>query len=127
MIDIKKTKILAVYKNQKEAVEARNMKCNSFTRAIQEQSVSSGHYWNFFDRCSDVMKEEYLSHSTLPEKYVPNSGKQVQQIDPRTNLVLNTYKSNREICKLFQMSVNKLKEVMKTNEIHQGYKWKLVM
>ena len=127
MIDIKKTKILAVYKNQKEAVEARNMKCNSFTRAIQEQSVSSGHYWNFFDKCSDVMKEEYLSHSTLPEKYVPNSGKQVQQIDPRTNLVLNTYKSNREICKLFQMSVNKLKEVMKTNEIHQGYKWKLVM
>jgi prophage antirepressor-like protein len=126
MIDIKKTKILAVYKNQKEAVEARNMKCNSFTRAIQEQSVSSGHYWNFFDRCSDVMKEEYLSHSTLPEKYVPNSGKQVQQIDPRTNLVLNTYKSNREICKLFQMSVNKLKEIMKTNEIHQGYKWKLV-
>ena len=125
MIDIKKTKILAVYKNQKEAVEARNMKCNSFTRAIQEQSVSSGHYWNLFDRCSNEMKEEYLSHSTLPEKYVPNSGKQVQQIDPRSNLVLNTYKSNREICKLFQMSVTKLKDVMKTNEIHQGYRWKL--
>lgn len=125
MIDIKKTKILAVYKNQKEAVEARNMKCNSFTRAIQEESISSGHYWNYFDKCSDVMKEEYLSHSALPEKYVPNSGKQVQQIDPRTNLVLNTYKSNRAICKLFQMSVTKLKDVMKTNEVHQGYKWKL--
>lgn len=125
MIDIKKTKILAVYKNQKEAVEARNMKCNSFTRAIQEESISSGHYWNYFDKCPDVMKEEYLSHSALPEKYVPNSGKQVQQIDPRTNRILNTYKSNREICKLFQMSITKLKDVMKTNEVHQGYKWKL--
>jgi len=45
MIDIKKTRILEVYATQKDAVEARNMKCNSFTRAIQQQSVSSGHYW----------------------------------------------------------------------------------
>ena len=123
MIDIKKTKILAVYKNQKEAVEARNLKCNSFTRAIKEESVSSGHYWNYFDKCSNAMKEEFLSHSKLPEKYVPNSGKQVQQVDPKTNRVLQTYKSNREICKLFQMSVTKLKEVIKNNEIHKGFKW----
>jgi prophage antirepressor-like protein len=123
MIDIKKTKILAVYKNQKEAVEARNMKCNSFTRAIKEESVSSGHYWNYFDKCDNAMKEEFLSHSKLPEKYVPNSGKQVQRVDPNTNRVLQTYKSNREICKLFQMSVTKLKDVIKNNEIHKGFKW----
>ena len=34
MIDIKKTKILAVYSSQKEAVEARNMKCNSFLTSV---------------------------------------------------------------------------------------------
>jgi prophage antirepressor-like protein len=123
MIDIKKTKILAVYKNQKEAVEARNLKCNSFTRAIKEETVSSGHYWNYFDKCSDEMKKEYLSHSNLPEKYVPNSGKHVQQVDPTTNRVLHTYRTNREICKLFQMSVTKLKDVIKSNEIHKGFKW----
>ena len=126
MIDIKKTKILAVYQNQKEAVEARNMKCNSFTRAIKEESVSSGHYWNYFDKCSDEMKEGYLLHSKLPEKYVPACGKHVQQLDPRTNAVLKTYTSNREICKLFQMSVTKLKDVIRTNEIHQGFKWKSI-
>ena len=126
MIDIKKTKILAVYQNQKEAVEARNMKCNSFTRAIKEESVSSGHYWNYFDKCSEEMKEEYLSHSKLPEKFVHHSGKHVQQIDPRTNTVVRTYTSNREICKLFQMSVTKLKDVMTNNEIHQGFKWRSV-
>jgi len=127
MIDIKKTKIMAVYKNQKEAVEARNMKCNSFTRAIKEQSVSSGHYWNYFDNCSTEMKEEYLAHSKLPEKYVPNNGKQVQQIDPKTNKVIKIYSSNREICKLFQMSCTKLKDVIKNNEIHQGFKWNAVL
>ena len=126
MIDIKKTKILAVYKNQKEAVEARNMKCNSFTRAIKEDSISSGHYWNYFDKCSNEMKESYLSHSKLPEKYISNCGKQVQQLDPKTNKVLKIYTSNREICKLFQMSVTKLKDVIKNNEIHQGFKWKSI-
>jgi hypothetical protein len=33
--------------NQKEACEARNLKSRSFTRAIQQNSISSGHYWNF--------------------------------------------------------------------------------
>jgi hypothetical protein len=126
MIDIKKTKILAVYKNQKEAVQARNLKSNSFTRAIKEQSISSGHYWNYFDDCSTEMRNEYLSHSILPEKYTNNCGKQVHQIDVKTNKVLNTYGSNREICKLFQMSSTKLKDVIKTGEIHQGFKWKSV-
>ena len=36
------------------------------------------------------------------------------------------YTSNREICKLFQMSVTKLKDVIKNNEIHQGFKWKSI-
>ena len=115
---------MAVYKNQKEAVEARNMKCNGFTRAIKEESISSGHYWNYFNNCSKELQDEYLSHSSLPEKYIPTSGKQVQQIDPKTNKVLKIYTSNREICKLFQMSVTKLKDVIENEEIHQGYKWK---
>lgn len=126
MIDIKKTKIVAVYQNQKEAVEARNLKCNSFTRAIQKDSVSSGHYWNYFDKCSDEMKSEFLSRSELPEKYVPNSGKQIQQLDPITNKVVKTFSSNREVCKLFQMSVNKLKDAVINNEIHRGFKWKSI-
>ena len=127
MIDIKQTKILAVFASQKEAVESRNMKCNGFTRAIQKQHISSGHYWNYFDNCSTEMKEEYLAHSKLPEKYVPNNGKQVQQIDPKTNKVIKIYSSNREICKLFQMSRTKLKDVIKNNEIHQGFKWNAVL
>ena len=126
MIDIKKTKILAVYSNQKQAVEARNLKCNSFTRAIQQQSLSSGMYWNFFDKCSEEMQTEYLSHSKLPEKYVPACSKKVQQIDPKTNEIIKTYNSNREVCNVAQISTATLKRVMETGEIYNGYKWKLV-
>lgn len=126
MIDIKKTQIMAVYKNQKEATEARNMKCNSFNRAINLGTISSGHYWNFFDKCSEEMKTEYLSHSQLPKKYVSPCGKNVQQIDPQTGQVLKTYTSNREVIKLFQIAAVTLRNVAKTGEITKGYKWKIV-
>ena len=126
MIDIKKTKILAVYSNQKEAVESRNMKCTGFTRAIKQQSLSSGHYWNFFDACSQEMKDEYLSHSKLPEKYVTSCSKKVQQIDPRTNEIVKTYKSNTDVCKIAQISTATIRRITQTGEIYNGYKWKIV-
>ena len=127
MIDVKKTKILAVYSNQKQAVEARNLKCNSFTRAIQQQSLSSGMYWNFFDKCSEEMQTEYLSHSKLPEKYVPACSKKVQQIDPKTNEIIKTYNSNREVCNVAQISTAVIRRITETGEIYNGYKWKLVL
>ena len=127
MIDIKRTKILAVYKNQKEATSARNMKCNSFNRAINQDTLSSGHYWNYFDKCSDEMKIEYLSHSKLPEKYISPCGKCVQQIDPKTNQIMKTYSSNREVVKLFQISSTTLRQISKTDEIHNGYRWKIIL
>lgn len=124
MIDIKKTKIIQLFSTQKDAVEARNMKSRSFTRAIQQQSISSGHYWNFFDNCSEEMKLEYLKNNKLPEKYIANIGKKVEQIDPKTNTVIKIYNSNRDIVKNFQMSTLTLQKCLKSGEIYNGYIWK---
>ena len=127
MIDIKKTRILAVYASQKEAVEARNMKCNSFTRAIQQQHISSGHYWNFFDACSEEMKEEYLKHNSLPEKMPTPSGIKIQKIDPITKNVLSVYNAKRDIVKKYQISNAKLTLLINSeeDEIYNGFIWKL--
>ena len=124
MIDIKKTKILQVFATQKEAAEARNMRTNGFSRAIKEGTQSSGHYWNYFENCSQEMKEEYLKTNQLPEKFAPVIGKRIQQIDPRTNAVLKTYPSKREVLKLFQISNVTLDRLVQTDEIYKGYKWK---
>jgi prophage antirepressor-like protein len=124
MIDIKKTKILQVFTTQKEAAEARNMRTNGFSRAIKEGTQSSGHYWNYFENCSEEMKEEYLNTNQLPEKFAPVIGKRIQQIDPRTNAVLKTYPSKREVLKLFQISNVTLDRLVQTDEIYKGYKWK---
>jgi len=127
MIDVKKTKILNVFSSQKEAVEARNMKSNSFTRAIQQYSISSGHYWKFFEDCPQEWQDEYLKTNKLPEKQRSSSGKGVQQICPTTMNVLKIYPSNRDVVKEFKMSSVKLRESMKTGEIHNGYIWKSVL
>lgn len=124
MINIKKTKIMEVYATQKDAVEARNIKSRSFTRAIQQESISSGHYWNFFDDCSEEMKSEYLKNNKLPEKYVANIGKKVEQIDPKTNTVIKIYNSNRDVVKNFQMSTLTLQKCLKSGEIYNGYIWR---
>ena len=126
MIDIDKSKILRVFSSQKEAVEARHLKSRSFTRAINQYSISSGHYWKFFEDCPEEMKQEYLSHSKLPEKFVPSSGKQVQQIDPLTKKLIKTYNSKSEVTKLFQMSYATLNKFAGTDQIHNGYIWNFV-
>jgi prophage antirepressor-like protein len=126
MIDITKTKILAVYTNQKEATKARLMKCNSFHRAIQNGTISSGHYWNYFDKCSKEMQDEYLKNNKLPEKYSSPCGKKVQQFCPKTKQLLKVYDSCRDVIKLFKMSVTSLKKYNESGEIHNGYIWKII-
>ena len=125
MIDIKKTKILNVFSTQKEAVASRNLKSNSFTRAISQYSISSGHYWKYFDDCPIEMQNEYLLHNKLPEKYVSVKSKTVSQICPRTNEIIKTYNSKNEVINKFQMSMLTLRKFSENGNIHNGYRWKI--
>jgi very-short-patch-repair endonuclease len=127
MIDIKKTKILEVFPSQKEAAMSRNLAgFSTISRAIKEERVSSGHYWNIFDRCSQEMRDEYLKTNVLPEYHVKANGITVIQINPMTNENMKTYKSITEVLKNFQMSRITLNKVSDNNEIHNGFKWKIV-
>ena len=125
MIDIKKTKILNVFSTQKEAVATRNLKSNSFTRAISQYSISSGHYWKYFDDCPIEMQNEYLLNNKLPEKYVSAKSKTVSQICPRTNEIIKTYNSKNEVINKFQMSMLTLSKFSENGNIHNGYRWKI--
>ena len=125
MIDIKKTKILNVFSTQKEAVASRNLKSNSFTRAISQYSISSGHYCKYFDDCPIEMRNVYLLHNKLPEKYVSVKSKTVSQICPRTNEIIKTYNSKNEVINKFQMSMLTLSKFSENGNIHNGYRWKI--
>jgi len=127
MIDIKKTKIMEVYACQRDAALAREMKgYSTISRAIAQGSISSGHYWNHFHKCSTEMQEEFLKHNSLPEPHVKINSTSVIQIDPITNEKVKTHKSIAEVVKKFQMSRTSLNKFSETGEVHHGFKWKIV-
>lgn len=127
MIDIKKTKIMEVFASQRDAAESRNLAgFSTISRAIKNGSISSGHYWNFFDKCSQEMQDEYLSTNSLPERFIKKNSKYVIQIDPITNKEIKQFKSITDVTLQFQMSHLTLNKVSLSNEVHKGYKWKVV-
>ena len=127
MIDIKKTKILEVYPSQKEAAMSRNLAgFSTISRAIKKNGISSGHYWNVFNKCSKEMKDEYLKHNELPEQHTKANGVKVLQISPITNEEIKQFDSITEVLKKFQMSRITLNNASEKGDIHNGFKWKVL-
>lgn len=127
MIDIKKTKIMEVFPSQKEAAMSRNLAgFSTISRAIKEDRISSGHYWNVFEKCSQEMRDEYLKTNVLPEYHANANGVTVIQINPMTNENIKTFKSITEVLKKFQMSRGSLNKASDNDEIHNGFKWKVM-
>ena len=127
MIDIKKTKIMEVFPSQKEAAMSRNLAgFSTISRAIKEDRISSGHYWNVFEKCSQEMRDEYLKTNVLPEYHANANGVTVIQINPMTHENIKTFKSITEVLKKFQMSRGSLNKASDNDEIHNGFKWKVM-
>ena len=127
MIDIQQTKIMEVYASQKDAALARNLAgYSTISRAIKQNSISSGHYWKLFNDCSDEMCSSYLSKNKLPEKFTRTSSISVLQIDPITNKEIKTYNTITDVLLKYQMSRVTLKKCSDNNEIYKSYKWKII-
>jgi hypothetical protein len=60
----------------------------------------------------------------LPDKFVATKSVKIAIIEPRTNEEIATYSSKVEVIKRFQMSNTKLNEVMATQEVYKGYRFK---
>jgi very-short-patch-repair endonuclease len=126
MIDVKQTKIMEVFASQRDAAQSRNLAgFSTISRAIKNGSMSSGHYWKLFDKCSQEMQDEYLLKNSLPERFIKKNSRFVIQIDPITNKEIKRFGSITDVTLKFQMSHITLKKVSDTNEIHNGYKWKI--
>ena len=127
MIDIQQTKIMDVYASQKDAALARNLAgYSTISRAIKQNSISSGHYWKLFNNCSHEMRHAYLGKNKLPEKFTRTTSISVLQIDPITNKEIMIYKSITDVLLKYQMSRVTLKKCSDNNEIYKCYKWKIV-
>ena len=116
-----------VYASQKDAALARNLAgYSTISRAIKQNSISSGHYWKLFYNCSDEMRSSYLNKNKLPEKFTRTSSISVLQIDPLTNKEIMTYNTITDVLLKYQMSRITLKKCSDNNEIYKCYKWKII-
>jgi prophage antirepressor-like protein len=125
MLDLKQTKIVNVFKNQKDAGTDRHFKSTGpICLAIKNGTISGGHYFKMWTSCSDQHKTEYLSRGTLPEKHV-SGGQRILQLHPVTRAVIKEYASITEVTQFFRFSRSALFNSIDNGFITKGYIWAL--
>jgi len=125
MLDINKKIIVKVYPDQLSASKERQLSHGGMCSAIKRGSLSSGHYFMYYDECSDELKEDYLSKYELPEKTVRKNAKVIKQIHPITNELIKEHGSMAQIQKEFQVSLISLKKAINEDKVLKNFKWKI--
>ena len=129
-MDDKKSKIISVYTSHREAIDDiekntnKKTKTHSFNRAIKTGGLQFGFCWNYFDKCSIELQNEFLSHSKLPEKYVNPMSKSILKICPHTGTTIETFNSKVDAAKKYGISTKTLNILLGTGKIHEGFIWK---
>ena len=131
-MDDKKSKIISVYTSHREAIDDiekntnKKTKTHSFNRAIKTGGLQFGFCWNYFDKCSIELQNEFLSHSKLPEKYVNPMSKSILKICPHTGTTIETFNSKVDAAKKYGISTKTLNILLGTGKIHEEFIWKCV-
>lgn len=126
MLNITKTIIVQVFPDQKSAAKERQFTSSaSISQAIQKNRLSSGHYFCYFDDCSEELKNAYLQHGSLPRKPAKVNAVHINQINPITNQIIQTFSSILDIQKEFQASRTSLKRAIANNTPFKGFLWSM--
>ncbi len=123
-LNLEKNKIVKVYSSQKEAAQEMKLKSSaSINSALKESSLAAHRYWNYFDDCSDKMKEEYLKNNTLPEPQKPK-GVGIEMLDIKTKKVVERFDTMNDVIKKYHMGRGSLKNAIENKHSHNGYLWR---
>lgn len=125
-LNLDKNKILEVYSSQKEAAISMKLKAPaSLCNAIKRGTTSQGHYWNFYDDCSEELKEDFIKNNGIipkAEKVISGS-KGIKQIHPFTKEVLEIFPTIKEVQLKFKMSRDTLKKAIEQKKIYNYFYW----
>lgn len=120
MLDINKEHIIEVYASQKHASKARKFSNGAaISKAINQGSLSSGHYWQKYDDCSEDLKATY--NKPLPEKITKNNSIKVNLLHKTTKEIIKTYDSVSDLIKEFQISRLTLNKICKNKTIYKNF------
>jgi hypothetical protein len=126
MLNLEKNNIEKVFQLQKDAAEYIQQQTSVICTAIKYYAKVGGYYWILWDDASQDLKNKYLEHNELPQKYKNVRGAKVQQIDSKTNEVIKIFPSIMDVVKEMKMSTKTIKKISIDNSIHKGFKWKII-
>jgi len=125
MLDINKEHIIEVYASQKHASNARKFSNGAaICKALKQGSLSSGHYWQKYDDCSDDLKATYTK--PLPEKIIKNISIKVNLLNKTTKEIIKTYDSVSELIKEFQISRLTLNKICKNKTVYKNFLFEMI-
>lgn len=129
MIDPKTSKIIHVYKDQKEAADDDKYKetkvCHaSMTKAVSKGTLCTGFLFKRWFECSEEDKKEYLDKGNeLPQKRMRQGSKPVEAKNVLTNTI-TFFSSIADAKKALRMNHETIKSAIEKNVPHKGYMFK---
>lgn len=125
MLNQEKTEILDVFSSMGKAQQALGIKSKeSINTSIKlDYCVQNKYYFKFFEDCSEPLRNAYLRNHTLPQFNFTCCTK-IEQLDPATSKVVQTYNSIADVLKVFCVSREVLKRACDSGDVRMGYKWR---
>jgi len=124
MLSIDRAHIVQVFPDQKSAGKARQFSsAAAISQAIKLNRLCSGHYFCYYDDCSEDLKSAYLQHSELPNEPARCNAVPVKQLHPITRALIKTYNSIADVQKEYQASRITLKKVIDESSVFKGFVW----
>jgi prophage antirepressor-like protein len=124
MLDINKENIIQVFPDQITAAQSRNLiTTTGIYNSIKKDRLCSGHYFCHYSKCSDVMKNNFLSNNKLPERHKRHNSKPVKKLNPITLEIIETFNSYTDAILKYKITLDKLKQVINDNVPYKGFIW----
>jgi very-short-patch-repair endonuclease len=126
MLNKDKTIVEKVFLQQKEAGEYIQKCASVISIAINHKTMVESQYFILWDMVEKPLQDKYLEQNKLPVLGHKLSGKQIQQIEPKTNKIIKTFFSITDLCNSFKISSKTAKKYAENNEIFKGFLWRFI-
>jgi phage anti-repressor protein len=126
MLNLDRTYVMNVFKNQKNASEHIAQHPSAMCTALKFGNPLSGHYWCFWNDIHKDMQDNYLQNNQLPEQdIVKPKGTRIERIDPETTEVMEVLGSITDVCKKYNMSAKTVKKAISNGNTYNGFIWRI--
>ena len=125
-LNLEKTKVLKVFRLQKEVADECNTHTSLICTAIRYGSVLCGSNWIIWDDLDEQLKTEFLQTNELPKITNKSKGSRVQQINPQTRELVREFPSITDATKEMKISTKTIKKSSEEEIPMNGWLWKIL-